>query len=269
VSERLKVEPISGKTRLLAAIRPNIGVELAYQRQLEEIVSLLNTDVLRELRSAYTDNAPEMANDASPARILGAVIKTLARRWQQRLEAAGPELAKHFSKSVSQRTDASLKAALRRTGMVVAFRPTRAQNDVFQATVGQNVALIKSIAQEHLTDVQGIVMRAIQSGHDLGQMTKALEEQYGVTKRRAALIATTQSALATASMNKVRQVEVGITKAIWRHSHAGRVPRPSHVAADGKEYDVTKGMFLEGVWVQPGEAINCRCYSRAIIPGLS
>jgi len=40
-------------------------------------------------------------------------------------------------------------------------------------------------------------------------------------------------------------------------------------AANGKEYDVDKGMWLEQRWTWPGREINCRCVSRSIIPGLS
>jgi uncharacterized protein with gpF-like domain len=60
---------------------------------------------------------------------------------------------------------------------------------------------------------------------------------------------------------------LGITQAIWQHSHAGKKPRPSHVKADGKTFDIEKGMYLDGKWVQPAEEYNCRCTSRAIIEG--
>ena len=53
------------------------------------------------------------------------------------------------------------------------------------------------------------------------------------------------------------------------HSHAGKEPRLSHVAANGKRFDVGKGISLDGKWVQPGEEINCRCTSRAVIKGFN
>ena len=46
-------------------------------------------------------------------------------------------------------------------------------------------------------------------------------------------------------------------------------PRASHVAASGKRYDVAKGMYLDGVWTWPGHEINCRCVSKAVIPGFA
>ncbi|HHN9167526.1 TPA: phage head morphogenesis protein, partial [Escherichia coli] len=48
----------------------------------------------------------------------------------------------------------------------------------------------------------------------------------------------------------------------------GKQPRPSHVKADGKEFDLDKGLYLDGEWVLPGEAINCRCTWSPVIPGI-
>jgi uncharacterized protein with gpF-like domain len=61
---------------------------------------------------------------------------------------------------------------------------------------------------------------------------------------------------------------LGITKAIWRHSSAGKVPRPTHLKMDGQEFEIAKGIWDTAVeeWVLPGFLPNCRCTSRAIIP---
>jgi hypothetical protein len=41
------------------------------------------------------------------------------------------------------------------------------------------------------------------------------------------------------------------------------------VKANGKKYDIAKGMYLDGEWLQPGQAVNCRCLAKPIIHGLS
>jgi uncharacterized protein with gpF-like domain len=92
-----------------------------------------------------------------------------------------------------------------------------------------------------------------------------------VTKRRAALISRDQNNKATAVITRVRQQELGVAEAIWVHSTAGKTPRPTHVKA-GRErvrYAIAEGWYdpheKKNVW--PGELINCRCVSRAVIPG--
>jgi len=110
-------------------------------------------------------------------------------------------------------------------------------------------------------------MRSVQTGRDLGTLAQELETRYGTTKRRAAFIAQSQNNIATATMIRTRQAELGITQAVWLHSAGGRVPRPEHVAASGKTYDVAKGMFLEGKWTWPGVEPRCRCVSKSVITG--
>jgi len=40
---------------------------------------------------------------------------------------------------------------------------------------------------------------------------------------------------------------------------------------DGKKYDVAKGMWDPAVreYIFPGQLINCRCFSRSVIPGFN
>jgi SPP1 gp7 family putative phage head morphogenesis protein len=209
-----------------------------------------------------------MAEDRSAAEILNEVMKRLAKRWLRRFEREAPKLGAWFAKASTDRSDASMKAALRKAGMSVKFQTTPAQMDAVQAVLAENVSLIKSIASENLTQVQGILSRSVAQGRDLGAMAKELQAQFGVTKRRAALIARDQNNKASAVIVKTRQQELGITHATWQHSHGGKHPRPEHLKASGKVYEIDKGMFLEGKWVWPGTEINCRCVSRSIIPGL-
>lgn len=197
----------------------------------------------------------------SPARALQDTMRRLARRWQRRFDQIAPELAKRFATNVTKRSDAALRASLKKAGFTVEFKLSRAANDVLQATIGENVGLIKSIASQHLTQVQGAVMRSVQTGRDLGSLADELEHQFGVSKRRAALIARTQNNAATAAIQRVRHTELGITQAIWVHSGGGKHPRQSHLKAgrDREVYEIAKGWFdpEEQKYVLPGQLINC------------
>ena len=153
------------------------------------------------------------------------------------------------------------------------LRTTRAVNDVLQATIHENVSLIRSIAQQHLTQVEGMVMRSVQRGRDLGQLATDLEQQLDVSKRRATLIARDQNNKATAVIQRTRQAELGITEAVWLHSGGGKEPRPSHVKAgrDRVKYDIRVGWWDpdDGAYILPGQLINCRCVALPVVPGFS
>lgn len=257
------------RPKTIGPARANAGVRAAYQRRLDALIGKMQSSVEHWVTRAYRANAPAIAQDAAPAADLAKVMRALRRRWTKQFNQVAPDLAGWFATTVDKRSGHALRAALKRGGMTVEFRPTPAQRDVLKATIEQNVSLIKSIPQQYFTEVEGIVMRSVQTGRDLGALTRQIEARYGVTRRRAALIARDQNNKATSAMTRARQQEIGITQAIWRHSHAGKEPRPKHVAADGTKYDVRKGLKIgdKGQWVLPGEEINCRCYSVSIVPG--
>lgn len=223
------------------------------------------------VESAYRNNEPLIAQDELPASALKAAIRKLTARWQRRFNAAAPKLADYFATAVEKRSSTALRNILKEAGFTVQFKMTAAQQDILRATIQQNVELIKSIPAQYMTQVQGSVMRSIQTGRDLGPLAKELQEHYGVTRRRAAFIARSQNALATTSMTRARQIEVGITEALWQHSSAGKTQRKTHVANSGKKYTIADGWFDPAVGknIWPGELPNCKCFSRSLIRGFS
>lgn len=259
--------------KVLPAVRPNVGLEAVFRRKMVAIVDDMHDSVRYWVKAAWRKSDPVMARDDVPAVDLQGAIDDLSKRWKKRFNEAAPELAAYFARRVSRRSDDALKAILRRNGISVRFVMTPAMRDILRATIEQNVALIKSIPEQYLGQVQGSVMRSVQAGGDLGALARELEKQYGVTKRRAALIARTQNNMATASMTHARQTEIGIKEAIWLHSHGGREPRPTHLANDGERYKVAEGWFdpdpkvRRRIW--PGELINCRCVTKPIVKGFS
>lgn len=209
----------------------------------------------------------DMAMDRTPADHLRSAFARLRKRWEDRFDEAAAKLARWFAQSAATRSDERLRRILKDGGLSVRFTPTKAMRDVQAATVQANVALIKSIPSQYLTQVEGIVARSVQTGRDLHQLSNDLRHELGVTKRKAAFIALDQNQKATSAMTRARQMELGL-QAIWKHSHAGKTPRPSHVANDGKPYDPVRGWWdpHEKKFIWPGTLISCRCYSQTVVP---
>ncbi|NWC11927.1 minor capsid protein [Pseudomonas agarici] len=212
--------------------------------------------------------ADGIAEDESPAMMMRKAMRKLSQRWQGKFSDLADTLSKSFADRALSNSDVSLRNAMEAAGATVKFTMTAEMNDVYQGCIGEQVGLIKSIASEHLSEVQGLVMRSVQRGRDLGELSEELQKRYGITKRRAALIARDQNNKATSAMQSARQRAIGIKEGIWRHSGGGKVPRHSHVQASGKAFDLAKGMFIDGEWIMPGEKINCRCGWSPVIPGL-
>lgn len=229
----------------------------------------MQKSVVYWLTANYKASGAAVAMDASPAVFMRDAMRKLAKRWTKSFDDIAQKLADRFAGDAMKNSDVSLRNALDTAGFTVEFKMTAPMNNALQATISENVGLIRSIPEKYFTEVEGMVMRSVARGRDLGTLTDDLQKRYGITRRRAALIARDQNNKATSVMQAARQKSLGITQGIWRHSHAGKEPRPSHVKADGKVFDIDKGLYLEGKWVMPGEEINCRCTWSPVIPGLN
>jgi SPP1 gp7 family putative phage head morphogenesis protein len=261
------------KEKTLKAVRPNAGIEAAYRAHLLALTDAMARSYSWFLKASYRANPPKMAQDETPAAALQKELKSLGIRWEKRFNEAAPKLARYFTLSTSRRSEAALKKILRDAGISVRFQTTPALRDILAATVHENTGLIKSIPAQFHTQVEGIVFRSVIAGHDLSTMTKELQARFGVTRRRAELIARDQSSKATAAFTRARTLDAGITEAVWLHSHAGKDPRPTHLANNGKRYSVETGWFdpdpKVNRYIFPSELINCRCQSKPIVAGFS
>lgn len=251
--------------KTLRPTRPNAGIRAWYQKQLDEAIAEMHASILYWLKAEYRKAG--IAQDANPAVMMRDAMRKLGNRWERYFDQMADKLAARFVQRSLDGVDVSLRSAFQDMGMTVEFKMTEAMRTGFQAVLGEQVNLIKSIPEQYLTQVETLVMQSVQRGRDLATLTSGLKDRFGLTKKRAALIARDQNNKATAVLSSIRSRDLGITEGIWRHSHAGKHPRPEHVAADGKRFDLAKGMFLEGEWVLPGEAINCRCTYSPVISG--
>jgi hypothetical protein len=256
-------------------VRYNAGIEADYATRLQKLVEEMSTSLIYWLQAQWRKNPPAtLAADEAPGTALRRRFEELGSRWESRFDAASVELARYFANKALRNADTMMAKILADAGITVKFRLSAAAADVARATVAQNVQLIRSIGQQHLNDVQGIIMRSVQMGGKVSDAVREMEERYSLTRKRAALIARDQNHKALAAITRVRQQELGIRRARWVHSTAGKVPRPSHVAFSrgqlgGPFYDVDRGWFDpdEQQWIYPGQLINCRCISAPVIEG--
>lgn len=258
---KLKAKPVT-----LPEIKSNVGNERQFYKAIMKLIREMQDDINQTLIKEYRASAQreKLAMDGV-ADWVAHVVEYLTDQWSVKLDDLATKMATQFVDSTVNSYDRSLLKHLRDAGFTVRFQMTPYMSDVLKASVAENVGLIKSIASGHLDKIQMYVWQSVSNGYDLAGLTKNLKHEYGVTQRRAARIASDQANKAHAEYESARRQELGIKKAIWLHSHAGKKPRPSHVAAHGKTFDVVKGMYLDGQWVKPGQLIHCRCGSKAII----
>lgn len=259
------------------AVRPNVGLRFRYQRQMLALIEEMDASILYWLEAQYKKTPPAFAMDAklTPSRAMQKRFKEVARQWLKRFDEAAPKIAEAYLKGLFKATDSAMRAALKDAGISVQFKMSAAMRDAFNASLDENVGLIRSIPQHYLNQVEGIVARNYAAGRDLATMVKELKALYPVTQRRAILIARDQSNKANSVVENARRLQLGITQAVWLHSGGGKHPRKYHQAASGTVYDVRKGCPIKdertGVieYIMPGQKINCRCVSRSVLPSLA
>jgi uncharacterized protein with gpF-like domain len=254
----------------LKPIYPNAGINAEYQKRLLKLVREMHRSIEYWLLSAYRNNQAMIAQDgAIPADALQEVMDKLAKQWLKNFDEGAEKLALWFAQKTKNYSDGSLQRILKDSGFAVKFTMTESMQNAYVAVINEQVGLIKSIAQQHLTEVQGLVMRSVQQGRKLSTLTDELQKRYALTRKRAILIATTQNNMATATLTRERHLQLGITTAVWMHSRAGKKPRQSHVNASGQTYKIEKGMLIDGEHIHPGQLVNCRCVSIPVMPGFS
>ncbi len=262
------------KRKVLAAVRPNEGLAALYRRAIQKLIDEMHVQVRQQLLSSARRHTPLIhqliAQDRTPASELQYIIKKLRHNWLLNFDSSALKMAEYFAKNAHERSISQLRFILRKSGLSIPVpKLTQTMEDVLAAVIHENVALIRSIPEQYFTQIEGSVMRAVAKGGDLAGLTAQLEKHYDVSWKRAALIARDQNSKANAVIDRTQRLQLGLSKAIWQHSHAGKEPRPSHVENNGKEFDLNTGWFDpdEGHYILPGELINCRCTSRAVIPG--
>lgn len=263
-------------TKILRPVHPNVGIRAAYKRKLLALIDEMTDSYLYWVRAAYRKHPPAMAQDESPARELERELKKLGKRWQKNFDNMAAELAKYFATKIENRSRLALRKILRDGGFAVQpafFKNTANVKDVMAALVSENVSLIKSIPTQFHVQIEGLVMRSVAAGRDLAPLTRDLQKQFGVTRRRAEFIARDQNNKATAQITRARYVDMGIEEAIWLHSGGGKTKRPTHVANSGKKFDIAKGWFDPDpkvrAYIQPGYLINCRCVCKPVVKGFT
>lgn len=255
--------PIKRRRAVLPDFKPNAGIRANYLAELNRLLRSARNEVVAAVADHWQKPQPVAMDNATD--ILARVIDRIIGKWMTSLDTLPQKIARTFVGRTSASLDRGLSAALRKSGFTVDLQLTDYTKAAMRASVGMNVGLIKSIPGEYLGDVQKYVWEAVEGGFDLATLTDNLDHAYHIGRNRCKLIARDQANKVHAVMEQARRKELGIKEAIWRHSAAAKEPRKSHVEANGKKFDIEKGMYLDGKWVLPGQEINCGCTSRAVI----
>lgn len=277
-------------------VLPSQEAERYYSGQLRGMVRLMAGDLVKALEPELKRLKRDYIADAKPTmdgwtdEVLAAIrgvssrfssslfesqIQRVAASTVSRAEA---DNAEDFRKSVNQAVGVDFQLITRPKGM----------QDYLEASTAENVNLIKSIPDEYFKNVETIVLGGMKDGLAPTAIAKQIQEQTGISARRAKLIARDQVSQLNADLTEKRQAAAGIE--FYKSEDAGdqRVsgaPGGKYPNAKISCYGIARqdigygpGIYKVGVgasWggktgLKPGKHHPlCRCIAIAMIPGVN
>ena len=147
--------------KTLRPTRPNAGTAAWYRRKLEAEVQAMHKSLLWWIEAQYKAGGFAMDAGETDAERLQREMERLREQWTQHFESLGERLAKMFAKKVMGYADYNAKTAFQAIGMTVSMTMTDAMQQAYQGVIGEQVGLIRSIAEQHLGNVERLVMESV------------------------------------------------------------------------------------------------------------
>lgn len=240
-----------------------------YNTELQRIVASVKSDINKELlpllrreQSQYVMDSPLLE---SIKRIL-AILRQKYDSMNQRYDL----LATSFVDQANRVNRKRFNTAMKSFGIDI-FGDSPELVSYLEASVYDNVQLIKSIPDVYLNRVESIIMTGIRSGARSSYIAKSLTKQFGIEAKRAKFIARDQTEKINGELNAKRQAASGFKYFKWLTSKDQRV-RERHRIIANKVTAYGEGIYRwnhppigdEKIPIIPGQAPNCRCVALAV-----
>ena len=243
--------------------RPDDPLDRARLRNIKERINRL---VLRD-PDRFRRNVDDFI-----ARNMGNWMKTADRETRQ--------IAEWYVKNLATDVSTAQKASLLAAGVpasVFAYEMRQTRKHFFitpQAVnelprmVADTTSLISNITTSELANIRGAFMDAYEGHGTYSQIVEALGRSSSFTAQRAQRVAIDQKLKLNQQIQQANCKGLGVTRGIWIHVPGKYTSRESHIEMNGKEFDLSKGMYDKEVGrnVMPGELYFCRCQFRAVLP---
>lgn len=255
-----------GTTVNLPPQPPRLAPELRYIAALRVVLAETAQETRTSVIPAYeADRQVERAQRAFTGDAAKAEWFASLRALMNRLtNTASQTVANILDLEAKQHTKGFMAAARKALGIdLAAVVRDEDLEDYLRAAVDRNVSLITNFGDDLLKRIEQTVYDNSIAGNTVATLRSKLKEQFGISDRRAQLIARDQVGKFTGDLNRIRQTQAGVTSYTWLTSHDERV-RERHRKIDGKEYKWGEPTGAED-GLPPGQPIRCRCVARGVV----
>lgn len=263
-------------------LSPSIGIADRYYSSLaslvhqmtehtnKQIARLFNSDIADDFFDAEDADIGTFAQDKSLTVVARILTNALLRKFEKIFATSSYRIASSFANQSDKSSSTALHSSLQKLSGGLSLPTTSLKGpltDILNASIEENVSLIKSIPQKYLFGVQQAVMRSITTGNGMQTLVPYLQKHKGITLGRARMIARDQTAKAFNTLNKARMQSIGLEEYKWLHIPSNH-PRKLHEQMSGNVYRFDDPPVIDrdtGERGIPGQLINCHCKMQPII----
>jgi len=239
-------------------------VDAMYQQFENQAILALNQTTIDKFEDAKNK---QIGNYAEVFKTLSArTVRKIKKRFNNRrikkltndiLSALSKQTQKELYNSIQVATGISQDELVKQENL----------NPETNALMAETEEWVKRLRDDNLTEMVASTLRNMSLGNDIQGVLKEYKKLEKKSKNNAKFVARQQLATYNSLQNKIRYQNLGITKAIWITAKDERV-RPSHADREGKEFDLSKGLYssIDKKYLLPGIDWNCRCVYKVIIP---
>lgn len=256
----------------------NIAFENAYAAKLTALTQEMTDDVEREVLAFYKTRTARVyfAEDAGILSQSDAMFLKLSSKWERTFDRLANPWAQDMVGEANENSARALKRSLKDIAGTLSISTKLIGpklQAIIEASVRENVILIKSIPREYLPQVEGAVVRSITQPNTGGlkeltaSINEMLDNRARIIHNKAKNVALDQTRKAYNNINVRRMQDLGLNFFKWLHSRGGQNPRPLHLnVLNGQIYNFNDLPVIDektGETGIPGQAIFCKC---VIIP---
>ena len=251
----------------------------AIEYMVDQMAQRWRTQIFKELNQSTIKKFTDASQVGNFAKVFLAMSARVRRKLLKQFDDPRIEqLAKKYTGKVDKRNKAEFyRRAEEKIGIsreeLEATEGLTSQINAYQL---ETMQWVKKMRDDTLQQWTSQTLRQMAEGKGLPEIMKQFDGMVEQRKGHAKMVARTQISTFNSLTSKARAQNLGITKAVWktaadervRGNPSGKYPnaKPSHYALDGVEFDLAKGAPINGQFLLPGTAPNCRCDYMMVIP---
>ncbi len=253
------------KQKKTRPLRESRKLEMQYRKSLMVRVNWLKAhqdQILKEVKQQTDAAGTDLRVKINKLRQMFAdrFTKRMARRLATNVYNRADNYSYNNMKGAINTLDIDLSKSLKEGGLT----------DFANIAIQNQVNLITSISDDYFDKIESLVYNGVMNGEDFDMLGEKIRKATGATAKRAKFIARDQTATLNSMISIARAKKTDIKKGIWIKTKPNKTknytPRESHNKADGKEFDLDKGLKVDGEYIFPGQKIGCTCTMSYVMP---